>query len=92
MTQFPHIASEEGGKLLALLADEETYRRCKLDLGDRERNAHVVRLHRGLLALRREDPRPGGHGMIEPDGEHSWRLPAHALTVLFPSPMEVADG
>ena len=161
MTQFPNIASEEGGKLLASPADEDTYRRCKLDHGDRERNAHVVRLHRDLLALRREDPvfaaqdrgrmhgavlgaeafllrflgtggddrllvvnlgaslslvpmaepllapprrarwtllwhsenpRYGGHGMIEPDGEHSWRLPAHALAVLVPSPVEDADG
>jgi maltooligosyltrehalose trehalohydrolase len=161
MTQFPNIASEEGGKLLASPADQETYRRCKLDHGDRERHAHVVRLHKDLLALRREDPvfaaqdrermhgavlgaeafllrflgkggddrllvvnlgaslslvpmaepllappsgtrwrllwhsenpRYGGDGMIEPDGEHSWRLPAHALAVLVPSPMEDAVG
>jgi maltooligosyltrehalose trehalohydrolase len=32
-----------------------------------------------------EDPRYGGNGMIEPEGEHSWRLPAHALAVLAPS-------
>ena len=161
MKQFPHIASEEGGKLLASPADEETYRRCKLDHGERERHAHVVRLHKDLLALRRQDPvfaaqdrermhgavlgaeafllrflgrggddrllvvnlgaslslvpmaepllapprgtrwrllwhsenpRYGGDGMIEPDGEHSWRLPAHALAVLVPSPVEDAVG
>jgi maltooligosyltrehalose trehalohydrolase len=153
LTQFPNIASEEGGKLLASPDDEQTYRRCQLDHGERERNAHIVRLHRDLLALRRddpgfaaqdrdrmhgavlgpeafllrflgpvedrllvinlgaslsllpmaepllaaprnarwkllwhsEDPRYGGNGMIEPEGEHSWRLPAHALAVLAPS-------
>ena len=161
LIQFPNIASEDGGKLLASPADEETFRRCKLDHTDRERNAHVVRLHRDLLRLKREDPvfalqdrfrmhgavlgpeafllrfiapdgddrllvvnlgatlpllpmpEPllappagcrwrllwhseapsyGGSGMSEPDGEHSWRLPAHALAVLAPHPVEEPDG
>jgi maltooligosyltrehalose trehalohydrolase len=161
MTQFPNLASEDGGKLLAPPAEEETFQRCKLDHADRERNAHVVRLHRDLLRLRREDPvfaaqdssrlqgavlgpeafllrffgaagddrllvvnlgttlalqpmpepllappagmrwrllwnseeaRYGGNGMMEPDGEHSWRLPAHALAVLAPHPVEDTDG
>ena len=161
LTQFPNIASAEGGKLLAPPADEETFQRCKLDHAERERNAHVVRLHRDLLALRRadpafaaqdrermhgavlgpeafllrflagpggdrlllvnlgatlplvpmaepllappagmrwrllwhsEDPRYGGNGMNEPDGEHAWRLPAHALAVLAPEPVEDPDG
>ena len=56
MTQFPNIASEEGGGLLAVPADEETFRRCKLDHAERDRHAHVVRMHRDLLRLRREDP------------------------------------
>ena len=161
MTQFPNIASEDGGKLLASPADEETFRRCKLDHAERERNAHVVALHRELLRLRREDPvfsrcdarrmhgavlgaeafllrfpgedgddrlvlvnlgatlplypmpepllappdgcrwqllwnsedaRYGGNGMKELEGEHSWRLPAHALAVLAPVTMEDEDG
>jgi maltooligosyltrehalose trehalohydrolase len=161
MTQFPNIASADGGKLLAPPADEETFRRCKLDHGERDKHAHVLRLHRELLALRREDPvfaaqdrermhgavlgaeafllrflggaqgdrllvvnlgatlpllpmpepllappagcrwkllwhsedpRYGGNGMMEPDGEHSWRLPAHALMVLAPEPLEEDDG
>jgi maltooligosyltrehalose trehalohydrolase len=161
LTQFPNIASEQGGKLLPSPADEETFERCKLDHAEREKNAHVVRLHRDLLRLRREDPvfsrqdstrmhgavlgpeafllrflaedggdrlvlvnlgitlpltpmpepllappdgcrwkllwhsedpRYGGNGMIEPDGEHSWRLPAHALAVLVPQPLEEEDG
>lgn len=56
MTQFPNIRSEEGGKLLAPPADEQTFVKCKLDHSERERNAHVVRMHRDLLRLRREDP------------------------------------
>jgi maltooligosyltrehalose trehalohydrolase len=153
MTQFPNIASEDGGKLLAPPAEEETFRRCKLDHAERERNAQVLQMHRDLLRLRREDPvfaradasrmhgavlgaeafllrfldeagddrlivvnlgatlplypmpepllappagkgwkllwnsedpRWGGNAMIEPDGEHGWRLPAHALAVLAP--------
>lgn len=161
MSQFPNIASEDGGKLLAMPADEETFRRCKLDHGERERHGTHVRLHRDLLRLRREDPvfarqdrdrmhgavlgaeafllrflgdagddrlvivnlgptlpllpmpepllappagcrwkllwhsedpRYGGNAMMELDGEHSWRLPPHALTVLAPQRMEDADG
>ncbi|MFL5421111.1 MAG: DUF3459 domain-containing protein, partial [Myxococcales bacterium] len=165
MTQFPNIASEEGGKLLSPPADEETFRRCKLDHVERQRNAPVLHMHRDLLRLRREDPvfaradaarmhgavlgpeafllrflddggedrlilvnlgptlpllpmpepllappagmgwkllwhsedpRWGGNGMIEPDGEHSWRLPAHALAVLAPASavhrLEEIDG
>lgn len=161
LTQFPNMASADGGKLPATPADEETFRRCKLDHADRERNAHMLRLHRDLLRLRREDPvfaaqdagrlqgavlgpeafllrffgeggddrlliinlgptlpllpmpepllgppegqrwkllwhsedpRYHGNGMAEPDGEHSWRLPAHALAVLAPHPLEERDG
>lgn len=159
LEQFPNIASPEGGKLLAPPDAEETFRLCKLDHAERERERHadVLRLHRDLLQLRREDPafarqdkrnlhgavlgpeafllrlldpqgddrllvanlgatlpllpmpepllappagcrwkllwssedpRYGGSGMKEPDGEHSWRLPAHALAVLRPEPLE----
>jgi maltooligosyltrehalose trehalohydrolase len=162
LTQFPNIASADGGKLLADPAAEETFRQCKLDHAERERHAPVLRLHRDLLRLRREDPafaaqdsrrlhgavlgpeafllrflmgpgqqdrllvmnlgatllllpmpepllappaghrwrvawhsedpRYGGSGMQELDGEHSWRLPAHALAVLAPHPLEDTDG
>src|SRR4051812_11268043 len=160
LTQFPNIASAQGGKLLSSPADEETFRACKLDHAERERNAPAVQMHRDLLQLRRDDPvfsrydsacmhgavlgpeafllrfldadgddrlllvnlgatlplqpmpepllappagcrwqllwnsedtRYGGNGMKEPDGEHSWRLPAHALAVLAPHPVEEAD-
>lgn len=163
LQQFPNIASEAGGKLLPIPADEATFQRCKLDHAERERGPHarVLHLHRDLLRLRREDPvfcaqdssrlhgavlgpeafllrwldpagddrlllvnlgatlpllpmpepllapppgcrwkllwhsedpRYGGNGMMDPEGEHSWRLPAHALAVLVPETLEDADG
>lgn len=163
LAQFPNVASEGGRALLARPADPQTFAACKLDHAERERNAHVVALHRDLLALRREDatfaaqdasrmhgavlgpeafllrffgatadadrlvvvnlgttlplvpmaepllaPPPGcewrllwhsedpryhGNGMREPDGEHDWRLPGHALAVLAPHILEEnADG
>lgn len=162
LAQFPNIAGPQGRALLSPPADPATFQRCKLDHGERERNAHVLQLHRDLLRLRREDavfaaqdstrmhgavlgpeafllrflgedgddrllvvnlgtslpllpmaepllappagcrwkllwhsedPRYRGNGMAEPDGEHSWRLPAHALAVLSPHPhQENADG
>lgn len=163
LTQFPHIASDDGRALLARPADPASFAACKLDHAERERNAHVLALHRDLLALRRtdatfaaqdasrmhgavlgpeafllrffgagedadrlvvvnlgptlplvpmaepllapptgctwrllwhsEDPRYRGNGMREPDGEHDWRLPAHALAVLAPFTLqENADG
>ena len=36
--------------------DAETFRRCKLDLGERERHTEAYALHRDLLRLRKEDP------------------------------------
>jgi maltooligosyltrehalose trehalohydrolase len=48
---------------------------------------------RWRLLWHSEEPRYHGNGMAEPDGEHSWRLPAHALAVLAPHPhQEDADG
>jgi maltooligosyltrehalose trehalohydrolase len=48
---------------------------------------------RWTLLWHSEDPRYGGCGSAEPDGEHSWRLPAHALAVLAPKKkMENPDG
>lgn len=48
---------------------------------------------RWKLLWHSEDPKYRGNGMAEPDGEHSWRLPAHALAVLAPHPHEEnADG
>jgi maltooligosyltrehalose trehalohydrolase len=47
---------------------------------------------RWKLLWHSEDPHWGGNGMLEPDGEHSWRLPAHALAVLAPDPRSPEDA
>ena len=62
---------------LAHPAAEDTFRRCMLDLAERERHAPAYRLHRDLLALRRDDPvlrcRPARvDGAVI--GEHAWVL------------------
>jgi maltooligosyltrehalose trehalohydrolase len=56
--QFPSIAclDEQLDTLLAAPQAEETFLRCKLDHSERARNAHIWRLHKDLLALRRDDP------------------------------------
>jgi maltooligosyltrehalose trehalohydrolase len=56
LAQFPTIASAPARALLDDPASPATFERCKLDLGERARNAGVVALHRDLLRLRREDP------------------------------------
>jgi maltooligosyltrehalose trehalohydrolase len=56
LAQFPNIGSPRGRALLADPGDASSFEQCKLDHGERETNAHVVRLHRDLLRLRREDP------------------------------------
>lgn len=55
LQQFPSIAAEDS----ALLPDpeaEDTFLRCKLDHSEREKHPEILRLHRDLLRLRREDP------------------------------------
>lgn len=77
LAQFPSIADPEMRRRLAQPADEATFRRCILDLGERERHAPAYALHRDLLALRRDDPvlrrRPAPvDGAVI--GEHAWVL------------------
>ncbi len=55
LRQFRSIASEECEALLTTPGDPETFRRCKLDFRDRERNAHIYQMYADLLRLRRED-------------------------------------
>jgi maltooligosyltrehalose trehalohydrolase len=48
-----------GGEQESTLLDPssiETFQRCKLDFGERQRHAETYRMHRDLLKLRREDP------------------------------------
>ncbi len=57
LRQFPGLAQPDVQQMLAAPNAPETFMRCKLDFNDRERNAGMYRLHRDLLALRRDDPR-----------------------------------
>ncbi len=56
VSQFPSVAAHRDA--LPDPTDETTFRRSKLDLRERDLPGHaeVVRLHRDLLRLRREDP------------------------------------
>jgi maltooligosyltrehalose trehalohydrolase len=65
LRQFPSLQDD---RVLAHMPDPtspETFERCKLDLGERERHREAYALHCDLLRLRRTDPvlraqRPGG--------------------------------
>ncbi len=77
LAQFPSIADPEMLSRLDHPADDDTFRRCVLDLSERERHAPAYRLHRDLLALRRDDPVLGRRparvdGAVV--GEHAWAL------------------
>lgn len=56
LAQFPSIEAAEMSERLAVPHDARTFRQCVLDPSERERNAHVVALHRDLLRLRRTEP------------------------------------
>lgn len=65
VSQFPSIKAGDSQQVLTHPADEATFRRCVLRFEEREKNAHILRLHQDLLKLRREDsvfsePRPRG--------------------------------
>jgi maltooligosyltrehalose trehalohydrolase len=56
LRQFPSVAISEAQKLIPEPSDRATFERCKLDHSEREKNAPLLKLHRDLLRLRREDP------------------------------------
>ena len=56
VAQFPSAAAPEMQAHLPDPGDPDTFARCKLDLGERERHAGVYALHRDLLRLRRDEP------------------------------------
>jgi maltooligosyltrehalose trehalohydrolase len=56
LNQFASIANPENAGFWDDPANEQSFRRCKLDLSERERHAADYQLHRDLLRLRREDP------------------------------------
>jgi len=57
LAQFPSAASEGVQATLAVPYEIETFRRCKLDWSEREKNGALSNLHRDLIKLRREDSR-----------------------------------
>jgi maltooligosyltrehalose trehalohydrolase len=56
LAQFPSIATKEVHPLLPAPDARDTFERCKLDWSERETHEPAYRMHRDLLALRREDP------------------------------------
>ena len=54
LAQFPSAAAARAS--LAVPHDPAVFEQCKLDHGEREKNAQVVLLHRELIAMRRNDP------------------------------------
>lgn len=56
LAQFPSVASPDARAVLRDPSDPTTFESCKLDFGERDRNAGVYALHRDLLALRSKDP------------------------------------
>lgn len=51
---FPSLASSEMRERLDDPTDAQTFRRCVLDDGERQRNTAALALHRDLIALRRK--------------------------------------
>ena len=56
LKQFPSIACPECQALLVDPESEETFRKSKLDLSERQKHAEIYQMHRDLLRLRRNDP------------------------------------
>jgi maltooligosyltrehalose trehalohydrolase len=65
LAQFPGVASTDGMQVLPDPGDEQAFLRSKLDWSQCNEANVALRLHRRLLALRRDDPvlrRRGGGG------------------------------
>jgi maltooligosyltrehalose trehalohydrolase len=56
LRQFAPYAKPDAQRRVPDPADPATFAACKLDWSERERHAHVVALHKDLIALRRDDP------------------------------------
>jgi maltooligosyltrehalose trehalohydrolase len=54
LKQFPSIF--ESHPCIPAPHERSTFEKCQLNHSEREKNAHIVALHRDLLRLRREDP------------------------------------
>jgi maltooligosyltrehalose trehalohydrolase len=56
LSEFPAYATAEAQAAIADPCDPATFHRSKLDWSQRTKNADIVRLHRDVLRLRRQDP------------------------------------
>jgi maltooligosyltrehalose trehalohydrolase len=56
LKQFPSTSDPDVQHALPVPCSEETFRRCVLDHGERDRHPEIWALHRDLLHLRRHDP------------------------------------
>ncbi len=56
LSQFPNLGAPEAQRNLPNPTDPATFRRCKLDLNERQSHRPIYNLHADLLRLRREDP------------------------------------
>lgn len=65
VSQFPSIASAIPQAEHYPPHAEQTFRACRLDYAEHERNAWAVALHRDLLALRRVEGVFGGEGSVD---------------------------
>jgi maltooligosyltrehalose trehalohydrolase len=68
LAQFPGAASADGRDAVADPGDEATFRRSQLDWEECSADNPALRLHRDLLALRREDPVLRDQGRLGFDG------------------------
>src|SRR5690348_3169476 len=68
LAQFASLQSKRMRDRFTDPGDPDTFARCKLDHGERERHGPILALHRDLLALRREDPVLGAPDEATVDG------------------------
>ena len=68
LSQFPSVKDPDVQAALAPPVHEETFRRCTLNLAERETNRHWYDLHRDLIALRRSDAVLEAAGLTRPEG------------------------
>lgn len=55
LSQFPSIGEGRTQFAMGNPQDRRTFEECKLDPREREKNTHILELHRDLLRLRRQD-------------------------------------
>ena len=85
LAQFPSIREPEIVAALPAPGDDGTFRRCVLDLAERDRHAEAYALHRDLIQLRRSDEVISGAARERLDGA-VLSSEAFALRYFPPSP------